>query len=167
MRSNTVVNDPEQPSRVSPEADVSGRGLERRGPKSGRQSGPMRLQDLIAQRKKELRLTYAQMVQKASDAGYPVSRTMFHHFADREWPNIPTTESLRGIAAAIEVDVDEVLAAAAESTGITPRELHLDRGTRALLALLEDRTPEQIAALESVVRTVTKAMDAGQDSGSE
>lgn len=180
MSSNTVVNDVGQldGSSKGMSGDVPNQGARGdrspRGAKSGvgrrddgGHGGPMRLQELIAKRKKDLGLTYAQMVQKAEEAGYPISRSMFHHFADREWPNIPTTESLRGLAAALDVDVDEVLSAAAESTGITPRELHLDRGTRALLALLEDRTPEQIQALEQVVRSVTRAMDTSADSSAE
>jgi hypothetical protein len=123
----------------------------------------MKLQALIASRKRDLGLTYVQMVEKAKEAGHPISRSMFHHFADTEWENIPSTTMLLAIAAAIDVDPDEVLAAAAESIGITTRELHLGRNTRALLALLEDRTPEQVAALEAVVRSVTKAMDTGSD----
>lgn len=115
----------------------------------------MRLQDLIALRKAELGLTYAQMVDRAAAAGWPLSRSMFHHLADREWPNIPTTDTIRGIAAAIEIDPDEVLAAAAESVGIQTRELELDRGTRSIMGLVEARTPEQLAALESVIRSIT------------
>jgi len=124
----------------------------------------MRLQELIATRKEDLHLTYAQLVQRATAAGHPVSRSMWHHFADTEWQNIPTTERLRGIAAALEVDVDEVLAAAAESIGIVTRELHLGRGARAVLGMLEDRPPEQVEALETVVRSVTKAWDAVESS---
>lgn len=128
-------------------------------PPGDRKVGRMRLQDLIATRKKELKISYARMAQKATEAGYPISRPMIHHFTVGELKNIPTTESLLAVAAAIDVDPDEVLAAAAESIGITTRELHLDRGTRALLALLENRTPEQIEALEAVVRSVTRAFD--------
>lgn len=153
MTSNTVVNQ-------------TGRPLRHITVKTTRpaESGRMRLKDLILTRKKDLGLTYAQMVRNAENAGRPISRSMLHHFTDpdRDLKNIPTTDSLLAIAAAIDVDPDEVLAAAAESIGITTRDLHLDRGARALLAMLEDRTPDQIAALEAVVRTVTRALDTGE-----
>lgn len=167
MRSNTGVNDAGHSVPRGPRDAIRGGHLSVATPTGGRQSGRMRLQDLIKTRKRDLGLTYAQMVERTEQAGYPISRSMFHHYADKEWHNIPTTDALRGIAAALEVDVDEVLSAAAESTGIQTRELHLDRGTRALLALLEDRTPEQLAALEAVVRSVTKAMDIPPDTGAE
>lgn len=120
----------------------------------------MNLAELITTRKRDLAISYSQMMRKAEEAGFPISRSMFHHFTGETIKNIPTTESLQAIAAAIAVDPDEVLAAAAESIGITTRDLHLDRGARAVLAMLENRTPEQVAALEAVVRTVTRAMDA-------
>jgi hypothetical protein len=119
----------------------------------------MNLRELIARQKRELSLTYARMGEKAAAAGYPLSRSMFHHLAENDITNIPPTDSLLGIAAAIDVDADVVLNAAAESVGIQPREVQLGASTRGVLALLEQRSPEEIAALESVLRSVAKAMD--------
>jgi hypothetical protein len=92
---------------------------------------------------------------------------MFHHYETSEWRNIPTTDSIKGLAIVLEVDPDEVVAAAMESVGIETREVSPDRGTRAILGLLGGRTPEQIAALEQVVRSVADAMDTAGNSGSE
>jgi transcriptional regulator with XRE-family HTH domain len=130
---------------------------------SAKRPAPGGLQDLIARRKKELGLSYSQLVERTEAAGYPIRRTMWHHWASDRWSDIPATEVIHGIAAGLGVDPDEVLDAAAKSVGITPRELHLGRGTRAILALMESRTPEEIEALEAVVRSVTKAMDATRD----
>lgn len=119
----------------------------------------MRLQELITKRKKDLGISYTQMVRKAEEAGFPVSRSMFHYYENKEWPTIPGTDAIKGLAVALDVDADEVLSAAGESVGIRPVEIRPDRGTRAIMGLLNDRTPEEIAALEAVIRSVTDALD--------
>src|SRR5689334_5546559 len=119
----------------------------------------MRLQQLIRARKSELGLTWAQLVERADTAGHPISSSMLHHLAGEDWPNIPPTEALFELAAALGLDIDEVLAAAEESLGLRMREVEVPRGVRALIALTEGRTPEQIAALERVLRTVVHEMD--------
>lgn len=122
----------------------------------------MRLQELITTRKKKLRLTYDDLISRSEAAGYPISRSMWHHFITKDWPNVPTTDSLRGIAAAIELDPNAVLDAAAESVRIREVGLgSLSPSARAVVALLADRPEAQAAALEAVLRSVIDAMDFG------
>jgi hypothetical protein len=124
----------------------------------------MRLQDLIRSRKRELDLTWAQIEHRTIDAGHPISSSMLHYWVGNEWANIPPTETLLGLAAALEVDRDEVLDAAEESLGLRIREVDVPRGVRGLIALTEGRTPEQIAALERILRTVVAEMDTRRES---
>lgn len=132
----------------------------------------MRLQDLIHQRKEEIGrargrpLTYNEMVERAAAANYPISRSMLHHLADQEWPNMPTTDKIRGIAAAIEVSPDEIVLAAAESLGLQTEVIEIDPNVRAMLAMLGRRTPEQQQVLRDVIRSVTMAMDAAAGAAS-
>jgi transcriptional regulator with XRE-family HTH domain len=125
---------------------------------------PMRLQDLIRTRKQELRLTWAQLAQRAEDAGHPISNSMLHHWAGNAWPNIPPTEALRALAAALGVDVDVILEAAAASLDLRMKEVQVDPNARALIALVQERTPAQVAALERILRTVVEEMDTGSGS---
>lgn len=133
------------------------------GPNS-RPAGPpgdplVRLQDLIRDRKRKLGRTWEQLSQRAVDAGHPISTSMLHHWAGNEWPNIPPTEALRGLAAALDLDVDEILAAAAASLDLRMREVQVDRRTRALIALVQERTPAQVVALERILHAVIDEMD--------
>lgn len=124
----------------------------------------MRLQDLIRKRKRELRRTWEQMQRKAEQAGYPISSSMLHHWAGNEWTNVPPTLALRALAAALDLDVDEVLDAAEESADLRVREVEVPRGVRGLIALTHGRSPAQIAALERILRTVVEEMDSGTES---
>jgi hypothetical protein len=114
---------------------------------------------LIVERKRALGLTYDDLIANAARAGHSIARSTLHFIALQEWKNIPSTDTILAVAAAIQVQPDEVLNAAATSVGITTRFMELDHGTRAVIGLLENRTPEQIRALEDVLRTVTRAMD--------
>jgi hypothetical protein len=123
------------------------------------ESDPVRLQDLIRTRKAALGMTYDELVAQAEAAGHPIARSTLHFIALQEWKNIPSTDTILAVAAAIGVEPDEVLNAAAASVGIQTRFMEFDHGTRAVIGLLENRTPDQIRALEDVLRSVTRAMD--------
>lgn len=120
---------------------------------------PMRLQELIAARKDALRMTYDKMIDNAARAGHPIARSTLHFYALKQWKNIPSTDIILAIAAAICVEPDEVLSAMAASIGIRhSKVLQLDHGTRAVVAMLENKTPEQLRAVEDIVRSVTRVM---------
>lgn len=138
------------------------------GPTLGRAT-EVRLQDLIKSRKREIGrargrdLTYEEMVARAADAGHPISRSMLHHLAGDEWPNVPTTDKILALAAALDLDPDEILAAAAESLGLQTKVVEVPPFARAMIALVEGRTAEQQKLLADVVRSLANAMDATPD----
>lgn len=121
----------------------------------------MRLQDLILTRKRELGMSYDALVEAAEGAGYHkmLSKTRLFQLATKEIRNVPPTQTLLALAAAIQVDPEEVVNAAAESVGIELRPTTLSRETRAWLALTSGRSPEQVAKLLEIARTVAETLD--------
>ena len=125
----------------------------------------VRLQDLIKDRKRDIGrargrdLTYEEMVERAHAAGHPISRSMLHHLADDEWPNVPTTPKILALAAALDLDPDVILDAAAVSLGLRTTIVEVSPTTRAMIAMVEGRTPEQQTVLTDVLRSITAAMD--------
>lgn len=121
---------------------------------------PVTLQALIRERKEAQRLTYDAMIERAAEAGFPIARSTLHFIALKEWKNIPDTTTIMAIAHAIGAEPDEVLTAAAASVGIATRFVQFDHGTRAVIGLVQGRTPDEKRTLEDVLRSVTRAMDA-------
>lgn len=120
----------------------------------------MRLQELIHARKTALGdPSYEELARRAVHAGHRLTSSNLNHLATKTWKNFPDTETIFGIAAALECDVDEVLDAAAESVNIRRREVPTDRHTRAWLALIEDRSPAEIEHLQRIIETITEPTD--------
>jgi hypothetical protein len=117
----------------------------------------LRLQQLIRDRKAALGdPSYEELARRGTQAGYRLTKSNLYHLATTEWKNFPDTETIFAIAAALACDPDEVLNAAAESVGIKRREVPTDRHTRAWLALVEDRSPEEIEHLQRIIETITE-----------
>jgi hypothetical protein len=125
------------------------------------------LQQLIAQRRKDLGgdgrpLSYEKLAARAGttidEVGEPkarISTPTLHNYATLPLENIPPTDKLLALADALGVDPDEVLVAAGASVNIRLRTV--EPGERARLALLGDRSDEEIAALMKAVEILTRS----------
>lgn len=112
------------------------------------------LHQLMARRRRQLARSYEAMADIATKAGHPISGSMIHTLATKPLINIPTTASLRALAVGMDVLPREVLDAAAESINMEPVEVEIASHVRAVITLLADRTPEEVAALEGFLRAL-------------
>lgn len=76
------------------------------------------LGDLITRRKDELGLTFRQLGQRAKAAG-ATTEPNWNHLTNRPIREFPRIKTIRALAAALEVDEDEVTDAALESIGLS------------------------------------------------
>lgn len=117
----------------------------------------MRLQEFIHARKTALGdPSYEELARRGVQAGHKLTSSNLNYLATKDFTRFPEPETIFGIAAALECDPDEVSDAAAESLGITRREVPTDRHTRAWIALIEDRTPAEIEHLRRIIETITE-----------
>lgn len=120
----------------------------------------MTLQELILHRKNVLNLTYDELIRNAEQAGHKIARSTLHNRALQPFENMPDTETITAIAAAIKVTPEQVLNACAASIGLaTVGPGMLDHDAQAIMALIENRPSAQLRALEDIIRSVTRAMD--------
>jgi hypothetical protein len=117
----------------------------------------VRLQEFIHARKTALGdPSYEELARRGVQAGHKLTSSNLNYLATKDFTRFPEPETIFGIAAALECDPDEVSDAAAESLGITRREVPTDRHTRAWIALIEDRTPAEIEHLRRIIETITE-----------
>lgn len=120
----------------------------------------MELGKLIRHRRTQLGLTWPKMAERATAAGYPVTRNYLMDVAKNEIKQVPREETLRGIAAAVDLPWETVFKAAGESLGVTmTAPVEIDRGIQVVVGLLEGRTEEERAAIVELVRAQVRLLD--------
>lgn len=117
---------------------------------------------LIANRKSAGAGSLRDMEQRAAARGTPISRQSLSDYANRRVSAYPSEATRRALANALEVDVEEVTAAALETAA---PELKEGRGTKlqhaqAFLRLTEGCSDDEIEQLLGVVVAAMRAIDA-------
>lgn len=129
----------------------------------------VRLDELITDHLRRTGESYRDLERRSKDAGKPISRSRLNTFGNRPTLTaLPAEETRSAIAAALDVSVDVVTAAALESAGIEDlvgdsRSL---QHAEAWLRLTEGRSEVEIQHLLGVVSAALRAMEAVErDSG--
>lgn len=78
----------------------------------------MRLEDFIRYRSADLDESFGALSDRARRAGYDISKSVMHKWAAYPSENLPRTDTIHGLAAALRVQSHQILAAAAESAGV-------------------------------------------------
>ena len=116
----------------------------------------MDLATLIETRRRELGLSYEQVAARAAEHGHKISGSAVHKYTrPGVLPGFPKPDTLVALAAGLDVQIDQVVAAAAQSAGLTLSANTVgDNQVQAWLALTADRTPEEVQALLQAVTTL-------------
>lgn len=129
----------------------------------------MNLAELITAHRGDL--SYERLAKRAAAQGHEISAAMLHNFATKPIPNIPRVDTIRAVAAAIRVHPRDVLNAAAESVGLTPRDPDPEIANRvhveAIVSLVRDRPADQLEHVRRVVGDVVSIFDNGARRDSE
>lgn len=112
----------------------------------------MTLAELIRLRKEQLGLSFRQLGQRAKDAGAAVEPN-WSHLANRELTEFPKTKTIHALAAALEVDVDEVVDAVLESIGLRTHRVPplAPRGDGWIVVFANDLSAEDQEALRAKI----------------
>ncbi|WP_263251603.1 helix-turn-helix domain-containing protein [Saccharopolyspora rosea] len=124
----------------------------------------MTLGELIARRREHLGMSYQAIADQASTYGLPLTSTNVYHLATKPLTRIPKPDTLRALAAALQVPVSDVLNAAAESVGLKVHQAEVTESARTFMALTEDRDPEEVSAALDVVESVLRLRAGDQPS---
>lgn len=124
---------------------------------------PVDLAGLIDNRRRAGAGSLREMSRRAADAGTPISHVSLGDYANRKVTSMPSETTRRALAAALEVTVAEVTAAALESMAPElAREGELQHA-QAFLRLTAGRSAAEIEQLLGVVEAALAAIDASRD----
>lgn len=120
----------------------------------------MQLGELIKTRKKELGLKWEDMVARAQASGYPVGRNYMMQIIRQGISNPLGADTIRGIAAAIDLPPMQVYRAAGESLGLDAQDGVMEaEEARWFVSLVANRSPAEQRALRAAVIAQIAVMD--------
>lgn len=126
-----------------------------------RVGGDVKLSELIRAHRTKTRDTWGQMAERAAKAGHSITQQHIGRIANNGLKEVPTSDTIRAIAAALDEDAGTIYRAAGEELGFRvegPFEAG-DKTLKAFLALTADRSPAEIAALLAVLQAEAQKLD--------
>ena len=128
----------------------------------------LRLQDLIAIRKRDLRLDWAELATLATASGFPISEKRWYFWASDGWTNPPKVDVIRGMAAVLQVAETTVWEAAGVSAKVYTRTRHLGSNAEIMAAAFAQVPVDDQAMVIDMVQAAINArrpMGATDDAG--
>ncbi|MPZ66216.1 MAG: hypothetical protein GEU83_12105 [Pseudonocardiaceae bacterium] len=122
----------------------------------------MNLPDLIRYVNEVEGVSYGEMVQRAADAGYNISRPAISQIVYREIKGFPYPHTLFGLAAALRRHPFEVLAAAGETFGV---DFHVERGPAGEVTFSIEPPPWNIPEPDEPMRKMRGGREVGTSNG--
>lgn len=121
----------------------------------------MTLRELLRAHRAATRETWTEMSERAEKNGHPISQQHLGRIAKNGLKEVPTSDTIRAIAAAVGEDPGIIYRAAGEELGFSiegPYDLG-DNSIKVFLALTADRTDAEKAALLAAVRAQVEILD--------
>lgn len=115
------------------------------------------LAELVVERR-DAGYSYREMERRARERGYSISHSSLADYANGSVRKMPDKEQIEALAAALDVGLDAVRAAAMQQYwGYIPRELRNRKPSRISAAIPPDLSPEEEAELARMIRAWVSA----------
>lgn len=121
------------------------------------------LAELIRRRKEDLGLSFRQLGERALACGAPVAPN-WSHLTNQQLKRFPEAETVRLLAAVLEVDIDEIVDAVLDDIGLSRKRV-VQPGGRWIVISADNLSAEDEAVIRQRITEAAADLDNQRQSG--